>query len=711
QALGIDTIYNSTQGGPGGTVNVFTQLNVQGQRIVNIADPINPQDAMTLAYAGSTYIPLSQKAAALGVATLDSAGKVPVNQLPNSVMELQGVWNASTNTPTLADGTGNIGDVYLVSVAGTANLGSGAQTFVVKDWVVYNSSGIWQKAHAGADSVLSVNGFAGVVNLTTTDVPEGTNLYFTNARAKAAVPAVGTAGAIQFSDGASNFTADSTNLTFDNSTKILTVSPGVNGTAAKIGNGAFVSGFNGDGFLGAGATINNGAWVATQTSHANSYFQAAGGAGQYNIFTDTGLTPGVGFNPNLRFSIGPTGKADIYTGLLDMHSHKIQNVTNPTNPQDVATKNYVDNATPTGTANTVAFFNGSGALSNDTTLRYFIATDSMTMGSGPLSVAGSAGSSLVRGISTGSSNMIATGAGAMVSGQHFNNNFANAMSASGTGAHVLGAANDGQMYATNVGSIALGAAYAGSSGSPIIQSTGAGSIAAGLAVSNGVMTSSGSGSFAFGLSHGNNSSGTEVTASGDGSLAGGYAFGTQNTIASGKGAVSIGRDINTSSDFGQTFGIGHINNTYLTHVVGRYSVTPTSNPTTFTSTDPAFVVGNGSGTGSRSNAFQVDKDGRLTTTGAQIRPFRVVTSATTLSARTDHKVICDQASGGAFTLTLPAGVQGLNYMIGQSAANTATVTIATTGADTLDVNIQAIFNSNAPVSVTYNASTTKWYAI
>ena len=78
-------------------------------------------------------------------------------------MEFQGTWNASTNTPTLADATGNTGDVYRVNVAGTQNLGSGSQTFAVGDWVMYDAGGVWRLAHAGGDQVNSVFGRAGVV--------------------------------------------------------------------------------------------------------------------------------------------------------------------------------------------------------------------------------------------------------------------------------------------------------------------------------------------------------------------------------------------------------------------------------------------------------------------------------------------------------------------------------------------------------------------
>lgn len=114
-------------------------------------------------------IPATEKGAANGVATLDAGGKVPASQLPNSVMEFQGTWNATTNSPTLADGTGNLGDVYWVTVAGTQDLGSGSQTFAVGDFVIYNASNVWQKS-INSNAVVSVNGAQGVVVLDAGDI-------------------------------------------------------------------------------------------------------------------------------------------------------------------------------------------------------------------------------------------------------------------------------------------------------------------------------------------------------------------------------------------------------------------------------------------------------------------------------------------------------------------------------------------------------------
>ena len=118
----------------------------------------------------SDYIPTTQKAAALGVATLDSASKVPISQIPDSVigaLSYQGTWNASTNTPTLTTSVGTKGYYYVVSVAGSTNL-NGITDWQIGDWAVYNGSA-WQKID-NTDAVTSVNGYTGTVVLTAADV-------------------------------------------------------------------------------------------------------------------------------------------------------------------------------------------------------------------------------------------------------------------------------------------------------------------------------------------------------------------------------------------------------------------------------------------------------------------------------------------------------------------------------------------------------------
>lgn len=120
------------------------------------------RDAIDAEYTGARGV-------ALGIATLDAAGKVPYSQLPASLMSYIGTWSAATNTPTLADGVGDTGDTYRVTASGTVNLGSGSIEFTTGDYVILNQAGVWEKSD-GTDSVSSVAGKTGTVTLTKSDV-------------------------------------------------------------------------------------------------------------------------------------------------------------------------------------------------------------------------------------------------------------------------------------------------------------------------------------------------------------------------------------------------------------------------------------------------------------------------------------------------------------------------------------------------------------
>lgn len=162
-----------------------------------------------------------------GIATLDAGGKIPAAQLPNSIMDYLGTWAASTNTPTLANGTGNAGDVYIASDSGSVDFGAGSISFVAGDWVVYSGS-VWQKS-INSNAVVSVNTQTGAVVLDTDDISEGgSNLYFTDGRAQSAI--TGAASTIV----TSNLTVDRA-LASDGSGKVSATSV----TATELG---YVSG-------------------------------------------------------------------------------------------------------------------------------------------------------------------------------------------------------------------------------------------------------------------------------------------------------------------------------------------------------------------------------------------------------------------------------------------------------------------------------------
>jgi len=190
-----------TTGTYGNAARTITQTVDQQGRLTNIFD--QPIAIANTQVSGLGTASTKDAGVALGVATLDAAGKVPISEIPDSIigaLSYQGTWNASTNTPTLTSSVGTKGYYYVVSVAGTTDL-NGVTDWQVGDWAVYNGTA-WQKID-NTDSVTSVNGFTGAVVLTTTNISEGTNEYFTTARARASVSA-------------------GTGISYDNSTGVIT---------------------------------------------------------------------------------------------------------------------------------------------------------------------------------------------------------------------------------------------------------------------------------------------------------------------------------------------------------------------------------------------------------------------------------------------------------------------------------------------------------
>jgi hypothetical protein len=134
----------------------------------------NTQQIATTAFVHtvvSDYVPNSTLGAASGVATLDSNGKLASSQIPSNLlgaMAYQGTWNASTNTPNLAGGTGTKGFYYKVSVAGSTLI-DGNSAWYIGDVIVFDGT-TWDKIDGPAEAVVSVAGKIGAVTLVVADV-------------------------------------------------------------------------------------------------------------------------------------------------------------------------------------------------------------------------------------------------------------------------------------------------------------------------------------------------------------------------------------------------------------------------------------------------------------------------------------------------------------------------------------------------------------
>lgn len=167
----------------------------------------------------------------------------------------QGVWNANTNSPALTSSVGTKGYYYIVDVAGSTNL-NGITDWRIGDWAIFNGS-TWDKVD-NTDAVSSVNGFTGAVSLTTANISEVTNLYYTEARvnANANVAAntaarhnavtIGTANGLSLStqvlslglagSGSTGALSSTDWNTFNNKQNILTLTTtGTSGAATLVG--------------------------------------------------------------------------------------------------------------------------------------------------------------------------------------------------------------------------------------------------------------------------------------------------------------------------------------------------------------------------------------------------------------------------------------------------------------------------------------------
>ena len=145
---------NVIYGGPATGVDAPTAFRA----LVNADLPASGVTAGT--YGSSSLIP---------VVTVDAKGVVTgvTTASFQTGLSFQGTWNAATNSPTLASGTGTQGHYYITNVAGTTNL-DGITDWAVGDWAVF-SGAVWQKLDQ-SNTVVSVNGQTGVVVLTAANV-------------------------------------------------------------------------------------------------------------------------------------------------------------------------------------------------------------------------------------------------------------------------------------------------------------------------------------------------------------------------------------------------------------------------------------------------------------------------------------------------------------------------------------------------------------
>ena len=185
-----------------------------------------------------------------GIATLDSNSKLVMSQMPISVMDYKGTYDILTNTPNLVDGTGNQGDVYVCTTAGTRTFGVGnTLTVSVGDWLIYNGTK-WEKTlgnNVGSGTVSSVG-----LSLGTT----GTDVNISNSP-------ITSSGSINLNIPTASATARGVLSIADWNT--------FNDKIGGLGQNNFVPRFDSSNTLTSGIIEDNGTWVGVGfQGHSNT---------------------------------------------------------------------------------------------------------------------------------------------------------------------------------------------------------------------------------------------------------------------------------------------------------------------------------------------------------------------------------------------------------------------------------------------------------
>lgn len=160
----------------GVTAGTYTKLTVNSKGIVTDAENISASDIPSITLS---KVSDAGTAASKNVGTTE--GTVPIlgpdGKLDDSVIPsiaISDVYEANSEEAMLALSNAQVGDICVRSDVN--------KTYVLKA-EPYSTLGNWVELKTPTDVVLSVNGKTGAITLTTSDITEGTNLYYTEERA------------------------------------------------------------------------------------------------------------------------------------------------------------------------------------------------------------------------------------------------------------------------------------------------------------------------------------------------------------------------------------------------------------------------------------------------------------------------------------------------------------------------------------------------
>jgi len=209
----------------------------------------------------------------------------------------KGSWNANTNTPTLsANQVGaQSGWEYIVTVAGTRNLGNGSVTFNVGDLVIYDGT-TWNDIPGNAATVTSFNTRTGAVTLQSSDVT--TALGFTPIQLSS------------LSVGTPNSASGSGAISYNNSTGEFKYTPPVIYSTLASLTDVNTTGVTNNQVLTYSTASSK--WVAATPAVVPTYTVSTGSASGGGSLSLSGTT--FTFNPAVQYTL-PTASASVLGGV------------------------------------------------------------------------------------------------------------------------------------------------------------------------------------------------------------------------------------------------------------------------------------------------------------------------------------------------------------------------------------------------------------
>ena len=139
------------------SVDAYGRVTAVATGATGQVNTINSGNANTLTKSGSTTVTLTPNTGTVNLSSSNLATgaqiQTAINTALTGVLQFEGTWNASTNSPSLSSGTGTSGDYYIVSVAGSTNL-DGITDWAVGDWAVFANT-TWTKIDNSAVGSMS----------------------------------------------------------------------------------------------------------------------------------------------------------------------------------------------------------------------------------------------------------------------------------------------------------------------------------------------------------------------------------------------------------------------------------------------------------------------------------------------------------------------------------------------------------------------------